>query len=287
MKGLKFFRNLFVLILVVIIGLLGFQYFNPEKIETSSHPFTVTFLDVGQGDAIVIQNENTVMLIDAGTNKTAVNLINELKSMAISRFDVIIATHPNEDHIGGMDNVINNFEVRQVIMPEESANTQTYQDVLKAINNKALTISVPKAGSSFNLGSAICTVLAPNSQNYEDTNNYSIVLRVVYGSVSFLLTGDAGTDSEKGILGKGYTLKSDVLKVGHHGSADSTSNPFLEAIAPRDAVILVGQDNDYGHPHKETLSKLNTAGIKIYRTDMNGTIVYTSNGTNLAVKTGK
>jgi competence protein ComEC len=287
MKGLKFFRNLFVLILVVIIGLLGFQYFNPEKIETSSHPFTVTFLDVGQGDAIVIQNENTVMLIDAGTNKTAVNLINELKSMAISRFDVIIATHPHEDHIGGMDNVINNFEVRQVIMPEESANTQTYQDVLKAINNKALTISVPKAGSSFNLGSAICTVLAPNSQNYEDTNNYSIVLRVVYGSVSFLLTGDAGTDSEKGILGKGYTLKSDVLKVGHHGSADSTSNPFLEAIAPRDAVILVGQDNDYGHPHKETLSKLNTAGIKIYRTDMNGTIVYTSNGTNLAVKTGK
>jgi competence protein ComEC len=287
MKGLKFFRNLFVLILVVIIGLLGFQYFNAEKIETSSHPFTVTFLDVGQGDAIVIQNENTVMLIDAGTNKTAVNLINELKSMAISRFDVIIATHPHEDHIGGMDNVINNFEVRQVIMPEESANTQTYQDVLKAINNKALTISVPKAGSSFNLGSAICTVLAPNSQNYEDTNNYSIVLRVVYGSVSFLLTGDAGTDSEKGILGKGYTLKSDVLKVGHHGSADSTSNPFLEAIAPRDAVILVGQDNDYGHPHKETLSKLNTAGIKIYRTDMNGTIVYTSNGTNLAVKTGK
>jgi competence protein ComEC len=287
MKGLKFFRNLFVLILVVIIGLLGFQYFNPEKIETSSHPFTVTFLDVGQGDAIVIQNENTVMLIDAGTNKTAVNLINELKSMAISRFDVIIATHPHEDHIGGMDNVINNFEVRQVIMPEESANTQTYQDVLKAINNKALTISVPKAGSSFNLGSAICTVLAPNSQNYEDTNNYSIVLRVVYGSMSFLLTGDAGTDSEKEILGKGYTLKSDVLKVGHHGSADSTSNPFLEAIAPRNAVILVGQDNDYGHPHKETLSKLNTAGIKIYRTDMNGTIVYTSNGTNLAVKTGK
>jgi competence protein ComEC len=285
MKQLKIFSNLLVFILIILIGLLGYHYFTPQ--ETSPQPFTLTFLDVGQGDAMIVQCENKTMLIDAGTNDSTDYLMNTLKNMGISRFDMVVGTHPHEDHIGGMDAVINKYAVDEVMMPQVVSTTRSFEDVLLAIKKKNLTVINPEPGNSFNLGSATCTVLAPNSGNYEDLNNYSIVLRVVYENVSFLLTGDAEIESEKEILSKGYNLKSDVLKVGHHGSISSTSLEYLRVVAPRYAIISVGMNNDYQHPHWETLSKLNTMDIDIYRTDFDGNITFTSNGENLIIKTEK
>ena len=245
---------------------------------------TVSFLDVGQADCTVIQYGSSSMIIDAGGNSTASSLVSEIKNMGISKFDIVVGTHPHEDHIGGLDAVINNFDIGTISMPKVSNNTQTFMDVLTAIQHKGLTVTTPIPGNTFTLGNDIkCTIFAPNGTGYSDLNSYSIVIKVVYGNTSFLFTGDAETDSEQEMLVKGFDLKSDVLKVGHHGSTSSTSTAFLNAVSPKNAVIFVGKDNIYGHPHRETLDKLNAAGVKIYRTDLNGTIEMVSDGSTINV----
>jgi competence protein ComEC len=259
----------------------------PSPVASSTTNLEVYFLDVGQGDSEILRYGNNTMLIDAGTNASTSTLISDIKELGISRFDTVIATHPHEDHIGGLDTVINQFNIGTIYMPKVTTTTKTFLDVLQAIKNKGLTITTPVPGSAFNLGSDTCTILAPNSQSYADLNSYSIVLRVVNGNNSFLFTGDAQVDSEMEMLSKGYTLKSDVLKVGHHGSSTSTSPDFLKAVSPKYAVIEVGAGNDYGHPHQVTLDKLNSAGVKIYRTDLNGIIAVISNGSNISINTEK
>jgi competence protein ComEC len=236
----------------------------------------------------VIQYGNSSLIIDAGGNTTASLLVSTLKKMGISRFDYVIGTHPHEDHIGGLDSVINNFAIGAIYMPRVSNNTKTFEDVLLAIKNKGLTVTTPVPASSFTLGDAVqCTILTPNGQNYPDLNSYSIVIKATFNGRAFLFTGDAETDSEGELLAKGYDLKADVLKVGHHASTSSTSASFLKAVSPSVAVIFVGKDNTYGHPHRETLLKLTAAGVKCYRTDLNGTITITVNGTDLMVSTEK
>jgi competence protein ComEC len=279
---LKYLPGLF---LIIIIGLAWNLFYSP--IQTDSQPFRINFLDVGQGDAIVVQCENENMLIDAGPGDMTNSLLNDLKSLNINRFEMVIATHPHEDHIGGMEAVINKFEITRIMMPQVSSTTRTYEYVLRTISNKQLNILSPVSGDSFKLGSAICTILAPNKLSYQETNNYSIVLRVVYGNTSFLLMGDAAFESEQEILTKGYIIKSDVLKVGHHGSSSSTSNEFLREVEPRYAVISVGRNNDYGHPHQETINRLETVGIAVYRTDQNGKISFSSDGAVIDLNTEK
>jgi competence protein ComEC len=289
MKAFKYLLGLILIAVIVAAGcqLLPGEQTVPAPTPTPASPLQVTFLDVGQADSIAIQANGTNMLIDAGTNATAGSLVNSLKNLGIKRFDVLIATHPHEDHIGGMDAVVKNFDIGTIYMPAATTTTQTYIDLINAIKNKGLTITNRPVGSVFEVGPLTCTLLAPNSQNYEDLNNYSIVMHMVFGQHSFLFTGDAQADSEKEILAKSYTLKSDVLKVGHHGSVTSTSSDFLKAISPSYAVIMAGQGNDYGHPHQQTLDKLNAAGVRILRTDQNGSITFTSDGTDLAVRTVK
>lgn len=239
--------------------------------SSSSQPLTVSFLNVGQADCTVIQYGNSAMIIDAGGNSGATSLVTKLKNMNISKFDVVVGTHPHEDHIGGLDAVINNFNIGTIYMPKVSHNTKTFEDVLLAIKNKGLTVTTPVPGASFTLGGDVqCTILAPNSQSYSELNSYSIVLKVTFNGKAFLFTGDAEVDSEREMLAKGYDLKAEVLKVGHHGSTSSTSTEFLKAASPEYAVIFVGVNNTYGHPHQETLDKLNAAGVKIYRTDLSG-----------------
>jgi competence protein ComEC len=275
-----------LIVFLFMAGLTVACQLQPSQNPTAPPAFQVSFVDVGQGDAIIIRAGTHSMLIDAGTNASTTSLINTIKSDGINNFDVVVGTHPHEDHIGGMDAVINRFGVGTFYMSSVSSGTKTYSDVLQAAGSKSLAVSTPLPGSSFNLGTATCTILAPNGHSYDDLNSYSIVLRVSYGTTDFLFTGDAQADSEKEMLAKGYNLKADVLKVGHHGST-STSPEFLKAVSPQYGVIMVGLGNDYGHPHQVTLDKLKAAGVKVYRTDLNGGITFTSDGAKLAVKTAK
>ena len=222
------------------------------------------------------------MLIDAGNPENGPDIVSYIKKLGINRLDFVIATHPHADHIGGMADVINAFDIGKLIMPKVEHTTRTFENLLLTIRNKGLKITAPVPGTEYRLGNTSFTILAPNSSSYKNLNDYSVVVRLTYGSTSFLFTGDAEQTSEKEILAKGYNIKSDVLKVGHHGSKTSTTTRFLDAVSPRYAVMCVGANNQYGHPAPETLSKLAERGIKVYRTDEAGTIIATSDGKSIS-----
>ncbi len=243
----------------------------------------VTYLDVGQADSILIQEPSgKTMMIDAGNNNDAEYVIDYLNKLQINRIDYLIGTHPHEDHIGSMDKVIDNFDIGTIYMPKKISNTKTFEDVLKSIKNKNLKVTAPVPGNVFSLGKAKCTILSPISDEYSNTNNYSITVKVEYGKTSFLFTGDAEKEPEQEMIKMwGNDLKADVLKVGHHGSSSSSTDEFLEKVNPSLAVISVGKDNDYNHPHEETLEKLNRLNIPVLRTDELGNIIITSDGNNI------
>jgi len=251
------------------------------ELTTENKDLTVSYIDVGQADSILIKSPNKKsILIDAGNNEDGDNVVSYLKEKGIKKIDVLIGTHAHEDHIGGMDEVIENFDVGKFYMPKVQTNTKTYEDVLNAAKQKSLTIISAAANLNIDLDKEIIiNMFAPNSSTYEDLNNYSSVIKLTYKNNSFLFTGDAEIDSEKEMLNKGYSLKSDVLKIGHHGSNSSTSEEFLKAVSPTYAVISVGKENPYGHPSQETINKLK--GIKVYRTDIDGSIEATSNGNTI------
>jgi competence protein ComEC len=239
----------------------------------------IHYIDVGQGDSELIQVEGKNILIDAGTSDK--KALNYLKSIGITTIDYAIATHPHEDHIGSMDDVISNIKVINFYAPKATTTTKTFENMINALKSKNLQITVPKVGDTLTIGNATFTFLAPNSAKYEDLNNYSIVCKLKYGNNSFLFDGDAEALSENEILAKQLDIKADVLKLGHHGSNSSTSQEFLNKVNPKYAIISCGKDNDYGHPHKETLDKLNAKNISVFRTDLEGTIIATSNGTDI------
>lgn len=247
--------------------------------EEQSGELKVHFIDVGQADAILIEQDHQYMLIDAGNNNDSDLVVDYLKEQNVEKLQYMIGTHPHEDHIGGSDAVIDNFDIDQIFMPKVVNTTKTFKDVITAIKNKNLTITTPKVGESYKLGDAEWTILAPNSKEYEELNDYSIVIRLVFGRSSFMFMGDAERISEEEILDhKDVEIASDVLKVGHHGSSSSTSEEFLEAVNPQYAVISAGKDNQYGHPHEEIITRLLEKNIEILRTDESGTIIFTADG---------
>lgn len=246
----------------------------------------VKFFDVGQADSIFVQSAGVNMLIDAGTNNMGNTVVQNLKDLGITKIDYLVGTHPHEDHIGGMDDVINNFEIGTIYMPKVQTNTKTFEDVLDAISNKGLTITTPEVGYVFEVGNTKCEVMCAGTGTTEENSNLnlsSIVIRMVYGEESFLFMGDAEEKNES----SRQWPQTTVLKVGHHGSDTSSSESFLNQVKPEISVISVGINNTYGHPKKTTLDKLNALGTSIYRTDQNGTITITCDGTNCVVTTEK
>ena len=248
----------------------------------------VHFIYVGQGDSILIQAGEHAMLVDAGTNESGGTVTDYLHSLNLTKLDYLIGTHPHEDHIGGLDDVILSFDIGTVIMPDVSHTTRTYEDVLDALLEKNLTVSSPQPGEAFSLGDASFNILSPSAeiaaeaQEAGDLNNLSVGIRLVYGSTAFVLCGDAESVSEEAMVQSGLPLKADVLKAGHHGSSTSTCGSFLDAVDPDYAVISCGKDNSYGHPHQETLDRLHAAGVSVFRTDEQGTVIAVSDGASIS-----
>ncbi|CAK7045954.1 MBL fold metallo-hydrolase [Tissierella sp.] len=275
-------KRVFVVVLAIcmIFSLAGCEYIMESESQASINDnLEVHFIDVGQADSILIKKGNESMLIDAGNNADGDLVVNYLQNQNINKLKYVIGTHPHEDHIGGLDDVIDNFEIEKVIMPNAIATTKTFEDVLDSISKKNLSITKPKVGNSYDLNGAEFIILAPNGENYSSLNDYSVVVKLINGNNSFLFTGDAEELSEKEILTNNKRLlKSDVLKVGHHGSVTSTSQDFLDAVNPSAAVISSETGNSYGHPHKEILERLTKKGVDIYRTDSQGTIIMKSDG---------
>jgi len=250
--------------------------------EESNDILKVYFVDVGQGDSIILNKGNESMIIDAGPNSSEIKLINFINSLNITKFKYVVGTHVHEDHIGGMEKVISDFEVSKVIFPKTISTTKTFNDFIDSVKNKGINLTSPKVGDVYYLSDDVkIQIVAPNSEYYDDQNNYSIVLKVTYKNISFLFTGDAETLSEKEILQNGIDVSADVLKLGHHGSNSSTSAKFLDKVNPKYAIISVGKDNSYNHPHSEIITRLSIRNIIIYRTDILGNILIKTDGIKL------
>jgi competence protein ComEC len=213
--------------------------------KTVAGQLKIHYIDVGQGDSILIQQGSQNMLIDTGTNASTNSLMSYLQSQNIKKIDVLVLTHPHEDHIGGADAVIKGFDIGTLYMNKVTTTTKTYEDAIKAISSKGLKPIEPTSGTTFNLGNATCTVLSPINSSYKDLNTYSVVIKMTFGNNKFLFTGDTQTSNEQDMINKGYDLSADVLKIAHHGSDTSTSQTFLDKVNPKYAVISVGKENDY------------------------------------------
>ncbi|EKN39478.1 metallo-beta-lactamase [Clostridium botulinum CFSAN001627] len=271
-------KNLIITCLLICLSIVftacSQQSSNAVNTSNKSNELKVHYIDVGQGDSILVQTKDKNILIDAGTRKSSDSLISYLKKQHIKKLDYVIATHPHEDHIGGMPKVIEEFEISNFYAPKKTANTKIFKDMILQLKKKNLKINVAKKGISLDLSNnSSLDFLAPVKDNYENTNDSSAVVKLTHGNTKFLFTGDAEKTSEKDILNSNEDLSSNVLKIGHHGSHSSSSKEFLDKINPKIAIISCGKNNDYGHPHKETMKELNKRNIEVYRTDIDGNIV--------------
>jgi competence protein ComEC len=271
----------FIILIAVIFNFTGCnEVITPVKNTTNSSNLLVHYIDVGQADSILIQVNRKNILIDAGNRNDGASVVSYLKEHRVKKLDYIVATHPHEDHIGGMSSVLKDFTIGDFYAPKKSSDTKTFENMVTALNGKK--IFTIKAGVKLDLGEDTeFEFLAPNSTDYKETNDYSAVVKLTYGNNKFLFMGDAEKLSEDEILIANYDIKSDVLKVGHHGSSTSSSRAFLDKVKPTIAVISVGKDNDYGHPNKETLSEFKKRNYKLFRTDIDGTIVLESDGKSI------
>lgn len=261
------------------------------EVTESDDKAAVHFIDVGQGDSIFIKTPSKNILIDAGTPDSASAVVAYLKAQNVKKLDYIVATHPHADHIGGMPYVLREFEVDVFIaprIPDEIIPTgQSYENMLSVIAKKGMRITPANVGDVYELGdNAELTVLGPVNADSDNMNNNSVVTRFTYGDISFLLAGDGERGEEGDILAGGADIRADVLKLGHHGSSTSSGADWLDAVAPSYAVVSCGEDNSYGHPHTEVVEQLDKLWTEVHRTDIEGTIVFETDGTKLRLAGG-
>lgn len=282
-------RFLIIFIAALFLG----QIFLPALADTKTPTLEVHFIDVGQGDSILLHSSaGTDILVDAGTPEMGPKVLSYLRNLKIKDLDYIVSTHPHADHIGGLPDVIAGMPVKCVIDTGVTYPSSILENYLRAIKEKKIPFKTVLAGDKIQVDDKMMKieVLAPykDQLNYgKDVNGVSIVLKVTYGNISFLLTGDAGTPTEDKLAMNNINVKSTILKVGHHGSRYSTSDTFLLSVKPEIGVIEVGADNDYGHPTPDTLNRLQKRNVQVYRTDQHGSIVVTTDGKTYQVKTEK
>lgn len=272
-------------LLVITLSLCACSNEESQKnTNVSNNEMTVHYIDVGNADATLYKSNNCNILIDAGTNEEGNNVVNYLKENNITELNYVVGTHPHEDHIGGLDDVINNIKVDNIYLPDKTHTSKTFESVIDAIEKHNLSINIPKDNEEIKCGNINMKFLGPkeNKDYGKNLNAWSIVTKINFGDTSFLSAGDMDFQAETDLLASKQDLTSNVFKVNHHGSNNHTnSEELLNKINPNIAIISTGQPNSYGHPHQETIDRLNTLNIKIYRTDEVGTIVLKTNGTSV------
>ncbi|MBL3731709.1 MBL fold metallo-hydrolase [Lysinibacillus sp. HST-98] len=276
-------KKIIVLLLCIFLLAGCNEAVKTEKIPvTSGHEMQVHFIDVGQGDSILIESPSgKTMLIDGGVKGAGQQIVSYLKELGINKLDIVVATHPDADHIGGLIPVLDNMTIEQFYDSGKVHTSQTFEEMLTRIDEKNIPYHVPKIGDDIEFDKEVNVKVLNANDQATDNNDASIVLKMTYGNVSFLLTGDAGVALEKEMLQ--YDVEATVLKAGHHGSNTSSSEEFIQAVKPKVAILSYGEDNKYGHPHAEIVDRLQAIGSKIYATADLGTITVSTDGVNYTV----
>lgn len=267
---------------IFVLGALAYYFGRDDK--SYNGEFNVHFIDVGQGNATLLERNGHFAIIDGGDADATFRLTVYLQQQGVKKLDYVIVTHYDTDHLYGLVNIIYSFEVGEVLAPDYTVDTKIYRSFKNALMVKGLTFRQPKLGEEFDFEDVSMVCVAPCRDDYENENDYSIGFKISYGDIDYLLCGDATYRSEMDIIMNGENLESEVYLVSHHGSGSSSTTEFLEKIRPRISVISVGENNDYGHPRGKVLRRLEKIGSEIYRTDMLGDIVISTDGSKLSVK---